>query len=191
MFYQYLIDLEDINEDVADVALHEYVYNNLTPIRMSFIKQEIVDKKEQDETYKKINKKARKIIYYSLRTTKFLLKYAVKTILNYVLPPVAKELSKFGINFIIKLIEDQLKKDKYEEFNKEKDDFYNKLSNEAKEIMNKILDNGNKICKKQNKQLKEDLNDMVIKQEEKEKIKNEELKKIKKDIKKDLKKENI
>lgn len=182
MFYKYLIDLlelNDVDNDVAEVALHNYIYKDLDlqqqPQKLLMASTTLLKSNKFDL---KINKKARKIIFYSLRTTKFLLKYAVKTILNYVLPPVAKELSKLGINELIKIIEKYLKKELFNEENKEKEDFFKNLSSEAKNIFDKIIANCKKIFKKQNRQLKQDLNNMVIKQNDK-KTTDKEVKEIK------------
>ena len=103
MFYQYLINLDIIDDEVASLTLHQYVYkNNISNIslhrKLGFSNNDDISinnvEENNKEVNKKINKKAKKIIFYSLRTTKFLLKYAFKTILNYVLPPIAKEISK-------------------------------------------------------------------------------------------------
>lgn len=174
MFYQYLINIEEIDDEVAELALHNYVFKDLNNNKVILTKKLSLTSSNNEEEIlnNKINKKAKRIIYYSLRTTKFLLKYAVKTILNYVLPPIAKEFSKIGINELIKLIEKYLNQEKFDDIKQEKDEFLNKLSNDAKDLFEKMLIHCKKICKKQNRQLKEDLNDMVIKQKEKEKIKN-------------------
>ena len=158
MFYQYLLKKEEIDEEVVDQSLTKYVYEG----RM------------MGATTDKIKKKAKKIIYYSLETTKTLLKYGVKTALNFVLPPIAKEISNIGINVIVELIEKYLNKEEFEEFNKAKCDITEKLSDDAKSILDLILSKGKKTCKKQKRKLKSDLKEMVDIQKEKEKIKEKE-----------------
>ena len=105
----------------------------------------------------KMKRKIRKVIYVSLETTKILLKYLVKSVVDIVSPCVVKELINIGVDVIIELINDYLDKEKFEVFNKQKEELFNKLSNESVKVIEGLFKSSDKIMEKQNKKLKKEI----------------------------------
>ena len=98
----------DLNDDILTTIYQHYAYDGQL---MGIIK--LSDK---------MKRKIRKVIYVSLETTKILLKYLVKSVVDIVSPCVVKELINIGVDVIIELINDYLDKEKFEVFNKQKEE---------------------------------------------------------------------
>lgn len=145
--YDYLIETNEITSDVVNMAVHQYVYKGRV---MGF-----------RGISEKVKEKAKKIIYVSLETTKILLKYVVKVAIDIALPVVAKELAELGIDIIVEYLSKCLKKDKYKEYRKAKHELFDKIGDETKALLDKLLNKGCKIMNKQNKKLDEELNLLV------------------------------
>lgn len=133
----------DLNDDILTTIYQHYAYDGQL---MGIIK--LSDK---------MKRKIRKVIYVSLETTKILLKYLVKSVVDIVVPCVIKELVNIGVDVIIELINNYLDKEKFEVFNKQKEELFNKLSNESIKIIEGLFKSSDKIMEKQNKKLKKDI----------------------------------
>lgn len=144
-FDDLLIDKKecDLNDDILITIYQHYAYDGQL---MGIIK--LSDK---------MKRKIRKVIYVSLETTKILLKYLVKSVVDIVSPCVVKELINIGVDVIIELINDYLDKEKFEVFNKQKEELFSKLSNESVKVIEGLFKSSDKIMEKQNKKLKKEI----------------------------------
>lgn len=133
----------ELNDDILTTVYHHYAYDGQL---MGIIK--LSDK---------MKRKIRKVIYVSLETTKILLKYLVKSVVDIVSPCVVKELINIGVDVIIELINDYLDKEKFEVFNKQKEELFSKLSNETVKVIKRLFKSSDKIMEKQDNKLKKEI----------------------------------
>ena len=134
---------DNLNDDILTTIYQHYAYDGHM---MGIIK--LSDK---------VKRKIKKVVYVSLETTKILLKYLVKSVVDIAVPGVFKELVNIGIDVLIELINDYLDKEKFETFNKQKEELFSKLSNDAVKVIEGLFRSSDKIMEKQNKKLKKDI----------------------------------
>ena len=144
---------EDITDD--DVELindNKIISNNDQQHKMKVNIKESIKK-----ISKKLKKRIKDVIILSLKLTKIIFNYVIKTTLITLLPPVVNQLSCLGVDVLISIISSIITNKE----NKKTKDTIKQLTPDAIEAINKIVEQSKKVIKEQNDKLTEKINEII------------------------------
>ena len=136
---------EDITDDDVELIIDNCIISNND--------QQLNMKVNIKESIKKI----KDVIILSLKLTKIILNYVIKTTLITLLPPVVNQLSCIGVDVLISIISSIITNKE----NKKTKDTIKQLTPDAIEAINKIVEQSKKVIKEQNDKLTEKINEII------------------------------
>lgn len=146
-------DEKDITDDDVELIIDNCIIsNNDQQLNMKVNIKESIKK-----ISKKLKKKIKDVIILSLKLTKIILIYVIKTALITLLPPVVNQLSCIGIDVLISIISSIITNKE----NKKTKDTIKQLTPDAIEAINKIVEQSKKVIKEQNDKLTEKINEII------------------------------